>query len=643
MAEFISDSIYSMNVRGLKDRNKRVQVFSWLKNRNANIFFLQETHSTSDTENAWKEDWGNSNMFFSHGTSNSRGVCVLFKTACNFDIKQIFQDGEGRFIILDIILNNQKITLINVYGPNNDEPTFFENIQKELDDFECESIIWGGDFNCVQDITLDKKGGRAQTHVNSQKRIQDIMGAYDLVDIWRRKNPNVFRYTWHSSSNPPVQCRLDYFLVSFNLYSQINECNISPGFKTDHSSVSINVVTTDEARGRGFWKFNTSLLHDIDYVNEIKQCINKVVTDDCIIQNMDPCTLWDFLKCHIRSKTIEYSAKISRTRKEQENLLIQRLGDLEHQYDTNPTVDIQNNIKRCRSELDILYRFKTDGCIVRSRANWVEHGERNSKYFIGLEKRNQKQKVISKLHSDNGNILTKSADILNEEKQFYQNLYTSSNPPAFEFKDIMGSNEHPKLAEDSKQLCEGLVTLDECKDALKSMANNKTPGTDGFPTEFYKFFFNDIGHILVNCFNYSFNNGSLSSDQRRGVINLIPKKDKDPTFLKNWRPISLLNTDYKIITKCIALRLKRVLPSIIHSDQTGFLKGRYIGENIRLALDVIEYVNDNDLSGMMFLIDFEKAFDKLEWSFIFKTLKQFNFGDDLIKWVKVFTIIYHPV
>ena len=140
--------------------------------------------------------------------------------------------------------------------------------------------------------------------------------------------------------------------------------------------------------------------------------------------------------------------------------------------------------------------------------------------------RNQKQKVISKLHSDNGNILTKSTDILNAEKPFYQNLYTSSNPPAFEFKGIMGSNEHPKLAEDSKQLCGGLVTLDECKDALKSMANNKTPGTDGFPTEFYKFFFNDIGHMLVNCFNYSFNNGSLSSDQRRGVINLIQKKKR---------------------------------------------------------------------------------------------------------------------
>jgi len=106
--------------------------------------------------------------------------------------------------------------------------------------------------------------------------------------------------------------------------------------------------------------------------------------------------------------------------------------------------------------------------------------------------------------------------------------------------------------------------------------------------------------------------------------------------LKNWRPITLLNTDYKIITKCIAIRLKKVLPNIIHSDQTGFLKGRFIGENIRLALDVIDYVNDNDLAGLMFLIDFEKAFDKIEWSFLFSSLKLFNFGDDLIKWVKVF-------
>jgi hypothetical protein len=168
------------------------------------------------------------------------------------------------------------------------------------------------------------------------------------------------------------------------------------------------------------------------------------------------------------------------------------------------------------------------------------------------------------------------------------------------------------------------------------MSNNKTPGTDGFPVEFYKFFFNDISKNIVDSFNYSFRNGKLSPDQRRGIIKLIPKKDNDPTFLKNWRPISLLNTDYKILTKCIASRLRKVLPHIINSDQTGFLPGRYIGENIRLALDVIDNLNKNNLPGLMFMIDFQKAFDKLEWSFIFNTLNFFNFGPDLINWVNIF-------
>ena len=139
----------------------------------------------------------------------------------------------------------------------------------------------------------------------------------------------------------------------------------------------------------------------------------------------------------------------------------------------------------------------------------------------------------------------------------------------------------------------------------------------------------------MDSFNYAFAHGKLSPDQRRGIISLIPKKDKNPIFLKNWRPISLLNTDYKLASKCIAFRIKNVLNNIISGEQTGFLKGRYIGENIRLALDMIDYLSVNNLPGIMFLIDFEKAFDKLEWCFILKAMKLFNFGDDIINWVRV--------
>ena len=114
--------------------------------------------------------------------------------------------------------------------------------------------------------------------------------------------------------------------------------------------------------------------------------------------------------------------------------------------------------------------------------------------------------------------------------------------------------------------------------------------------EFYKVFWNGISDCLLNAINFAYAEGKFSISQRRGIIKLIPKKDSEPYFVKNWRSITLLICDYKIAAKAIANRFQNVLPKIINSDQTGFLKGRYIGENIRLLL----------------FLDFEKAFDTVE-------------------------------
>ena len=129
-----------------------------------------------------------------------------------------------------------------------------------------------------------------------------------------------------------------------------------------------------------------------------------------------------------------------------------------------------------------------------------------------------------------------------------------------------------------------MISKEECLTALKEFKNNKTPGTDGFSAEFYKFFWSDLGTEMTASFNYAFQKGSLSISQKRGIISLIPKKNKDKTLLENLRPISLLNVDYKILTKSIAKRLEKVLPKIINSDQTGYIKGRFIGENVRLPV-----------------------------------------------------------
>ena len=162
-----------------------------------------------------------------------------------------------------------------------------------------------------------------------------------------------------------------------------------------------------------------------------------------------------------------------------------------------------------------------------------------------------------------------------------------------------------------------------CLAALKTLKNSKTPGIDGLPAEFYKFFWTDIKVALLKSINYALIKGELSLDQRRWLISLIPKKDNDRLRIKNWRPISLLTTDYKLITKCLAKRILKVIDKLISSDQTGYLKGRYIDENIRTVHDVITYLHERNLSGMLLLIDFEKAFDTVKWSAIDKTLSFF--------------------
>ena len=243
---------------------------------------------------------------------------------------------------------------------------------------------------------------------------------------------------------------------------------------------------------------------------------------------------------------------------------------------------------------------KTKGAILRSKVRSHEEGERNTKYFYSLEKRHHDIKTVSKLKVGDNCYIEDQFEILKEEKKFYESLYRSTkiNPNSFKNSPFFNSENVTTLSEEEKKSCEGLINEEECIIALKDFDNNKTPGTDGLPAEFYRFFWPDICHDLLASYNFAFQHGTLSISQRRGIISLIPKKSKDKTLLENLRPISLLNVDYKILTKVITKRIEKVLPTLINSDQTGYVKGRFIGENVRLIYDVIHYMDKSNRKGI---------------------------------------------
>ena len=194
----------------------------------------------------------------------------------------------------------------------------------------------------------------------------------------------------------------------------------------------------------------------------------------------------------------------------------------------------------------------------------------------------------------------------------------------------------PKLNEQEATELEGEITLKEASLTLKNMKNNKSPGTSGFTVDFYKVFWKQLGNFVLRSINYGFLQGELSITQKNGLIVCIPKENKSRNVLKNWRPITLLNTIYKIASGSIASRIKTVLDKLISTDQTGFIKGRYIGENTRLVYDLLQFTEENNIPGLLLLIDFEKAFDSLSWSFINKVLQFFNFGSSIRNWISTF-------
>ena len=202
----------------------------------------------------------------------------------------------------------------------------------------------------------------------------------------------------------------------------------------------------------------------------------------------------------------------------------------------------------------------------------------NTKYFLNLEERNYDKKVIHELKSGKGIIKTDQKEILAELVDYYKQLYTGSNCTKSQINDLdkyVMKAKLSKLTENQKLVCDAPITLEECKNALNQLHTNKSPGMDGFTIEFYKAFWNDIKNCLFDSIAFSFNICKLTDSQYQGVITLITKPVKGHLLASNYRPITLLNCDYKIISKVINNRLKHLLHHLVSNEQNGFIKGRY--------------------------------------------------------------------
>lgn len=628
--------IISYNVRGLNNQKKRTAIFQHLHNNLCDVALLQETYSSEDTENQWVQEWGGKGIFL-HGTKHSKGIAILIKKGIDLEILQEDSDRNNRIQFLKIKSHDNIINLFNVYAPTKEteQITFMNSLlgllqRRKIDSFE--SCIFGGDWNIVLDIALDKSGGIERvTKRKYWNNIVEFTQQYCVVDIWRIRNKAKKKYTWRQKS-PRIQSRLDFFLLTEHLQDIINTTEILPSVLSDHSPISLTIKFQNKPpRGPGYWKLNVSLLQDKDYITSIKTKLNEL---KITLNHMENKNLkWEIFKYEIRQHSIQYSKYRKKNKTEAKVTKEKRLQKLLEQESTTNEA-IQTEIDTLKDELDQIYLEEAEGAIVRSRAEWHEKGEKNTSYFFNLEKTNAARKNITKLNVNNRDIITPK-EILSSIRDFYKDLYSKDVNAKIDDNEFILQNALPRLDEVESKQCEGAITNEECERVLHLFKSNKSPGNDGIPIEFYREFWKDISKIIIDSYNYSYEKRLLSTSQRQAVISLINKPGKDRLHIENWRPISLLNVDYKIMSKCLSERIKKVITKLVHHSQFGFVKGRNINDALRTILDIVDETNINNRQGLLLALDFQKAFDSISWDYLFQLFKVYNFGEGFISWIRL--------
>ncbi len=617
-------------------------MFHSLCNLNASVTCLQETFWDDQFIECYKHLWKGRILYNNHPDSHRRGVAILLCNSFPYDVYDVKNDDQGRIQSMSFDVDETTYNVINVYLPNDvkDRALLYPKLKTYFKQ-DCENIL-AGDLNEILNPRLDCAVHMKNYSKLGSDTLQHFITSQNLVDIWRYRNPSKRVFTRTQIVEDELkQSRLDYFLISRSLICQVANCFVHYSKYSDHNPVCLRLDLSGVERGKGIWIFNNSLLKDPEY------CIRLIglveTSKSCPLFESEPILWWDNLKFKIKKMSVAFSSKKARIAKK-EYFFLQ--NSLEREYckaASNPQYDVAT-IKVLETRLEEYEDVKCKGAILRSKAQWALESDRNTSFFLKLERSKQAQNCIRELQTPKGKTRC-TEDILQHVFDFYSKLYSSEDVDKVKQTELLNLI-NKTIPGELKDECEEPLTLDELKFSAKTMKKNKSPGGDGLTAEFYLNFWEHLGPVLHMVVTSMQSEDVMARSMRKSVISLFYKKRGDKTELKNYRPISLLCVDYKIIARALALRMKKCMNSIISPEQSACIPGRDISHNVRSICDTIDYVEEctSKQDAFLITIDQEKAFDRVPHDLIVATLGKFGFGQHFISWIKLlYTDIYSTV
>ena len=522
--------------------------------------------------------------------------------------------------------NEININLINIYAPAKTQyrKAFFEEFFEKIKNLKNRLII--GDWNCISQKEETNRTFVRHPYITVFK---DNLVSQHLEDIHVLLNRGNIKYTFTGTNGR--RSRLDKAISDNQITKRIVSYKIIPNTFSDHEGIKILIdLDKNNQWGKGTWKLNTSILTDEPFREKILDLINLYQ----INKGLEGLTIqdqWDKLKIAIKKEAIFYSVKKNKQEKQLEFDLRQEMEFRQGEIDQDANVD--ENTERLEEIKLLLSDMENkifEGARIRAKLDKFEKNEKPTRYFFSKEKSRGDAKQIRSLIDENNYTLTDEHEIIEEVETFYQTLYRSEGLNDIQAQENLGTIKS-YLNDEDRDFLNSPITELEIRKAIKEMKPEKSPGDDGLPADFYKCFLDDLIETLVELFNNIRLSTIFPKSQKNAIIKLLYKKG-DHRLLKNWRPVSLLNCDYKIMSKIMTGRLSKFMDKLTPIEQKCGVVGRQIRDIIRNLDTVLDDMEEE--GGYLILLDQQKAFDRVNHKYMFMTLEKMGIKGKFLSMIR---------
>lgn len=451
-----------------------------------------------------------------------------------------------------------------------------------------------------------------------------------MIDLWRNLNPGVRDYTYFSHRHQSLS-RIDFLLASEDLQQNFIDSDIGLRLWSDHACVEAQFYFKNAMLHTRRWRFNQNLLYIEPMHTELESELNSYfeLNADCGVSSS---MVWDAMKAVIRGKVIAITTAYKKQKKKYKDDLLQKISKLEKLRKKTCSPKIFKALTIERKNLEALEIHKIEKNLLYLKQNYWLRSPKATKLLAWKVRTRASQNQVHEFKDKKGKKHTLTSDILSVFEKYYASLYSSSSPNAEAIKEYLRTSiPNKQLTEEHIDLLEAPVTPEEVQAVIQRLKNNKSPGEDSYTAEFYKMYASILANPLASTFNDILMGGQLPPSWNVAEIAVIPKKDRDILDTKSYCPISLLNQDYKIFTSILTKRLNKIIGCYIGQDQTGFIPGRDIMDNIYRTIEIIHCCRKQHLNSTAILsLDVEKAFDRVEIPYLLTLLEHMAFGPKFI-------------